>query len=189
MITRREKGFIIMPLICPVCRKDMEVTCFRELQLDWCRLCGGLWFDGGEVEKLTTYKNIPKRLTHPIAYDYSEKKVDEGERLCPHCNDVMKVVDYQNVRVDVCTKCQGIWFDRYELAKTMGAEKGIPRHDFDYDKEKQQKMIDSQLNSTTPASLSPYSGLTGKDVGDPHGSYHSGFLGFALDMITTFLKR
>ncbi|MGV8123005.1 MAG: zf-TFIIB domain-containing protein [Candidatus Xenobiia bacterium LiM19] len=176
-----------MPLICPVCRKDMEATSYMELQLDWCRLCGGLWFDGGEVEKLTTYKNIPKRLTHPIAYDYSEKKIPEGERLCPRCMDRMKVIDYQNVKVDVCTKCRGIWFDRYELAKTIGSNDKIPKHEFDYEKEKQQQMIDSQLSSTGPASLSPYSGLTGRDVGDSYESCHRSVLGFAIDLISSFL--
>jgi Zn-finger nucleic acid-binding protein len=177
-----------MPLTCPVCRKDMEVTYYRELQLDWCRLCGGLWFDGGEVEKLTTYKNIPKKLTHPMAYDYSEKKVAEGERFCPRCNDVMKVVDYQGVNVDVCMKCQGIWFDRYELAKTMGAEDGVPKKEFDYKKAREQEMRDAEINSSAPASLSPYSGFTGSGVTDSDRSVGHDILHIACDLLWSFLR-
>jgi len=177
-----------MPLTCPVCRKEMEITYFKELQLDWCRLCGGLWFDGGEVEKLTTYKNIPKKLTHPMAYDYSEKKVQEGERLCPRCQQTMKVVDYQSVKVDVCMKCQGIWFDRYELAKTMGADEGVPKKEFDYKKAREQEMLDAEISSSAPASLSPYSGFTGSGVTNSERPVSADILHLACDLFFSFLR-
>lgn len=34
---------------------------------------------------------------------------------CPKCKGYMKAIEYNNVQVDRCTKCYGIWFDRYEL--------------------------------------------------------------------------
>lgn len=121
-----------MPIPCPVCVNDMQVIQYLDIELDYCRACGGLWFDNGEMEKILSKKNVPRRLTHPIAYDFSQRKKEEGERLCPRCGVVMKVINHKGVAVDVCMQCQGIWLDRYELSKLMGITEGLPKSDFDY---------------------------------------------------------
>ena len=44
---------------------------------------------------------------------------------CPKCNAVMEQVTYQDITVDRCTGCQGIWFDMLEreaLEKLKGSE-------------------------------------------------------------------
>jgi len=44
---------------------------------------------------------------------------------CPKCNANMEKVPFQNIVVDRCTACQGIWFDMLEheqLAKMKGSE-------------------------------------------------------------------
>jgi len=35
--------------------------------------------------------------------------------ICPKCSAEMETVHYQNIEVDRCTKCFGIWFDMLEL--------------------------------------------------------------------------
>jgi len=34
---------------------------------------------------------------------------------CPKCGSDLKEVDYQNVKIDTCTGCKGIWLDSGEL--------------------------------------------------------------------------
>ena len=34
---------------------------------------------------------------------------------CPKCKGYMKSIDFEHVQVERCTKCYGIWFDRFEL--------------------------------------------------------------------------
>ena len=34
---------------------------------------------------------------------------------CPKCNSAMEVVTFQNIEVNRCSKCNGIWFDEFEL--------------------------------------------------------------------------
>ena len=36
---------------------------------------------------------------------------------CPKCNDKMEVEKIEDVEIDVCTKCAGVWFDQDELRK------------------------------------------------------------------------
>ena len=45
--------------------------------------------------------------------------------ICPKCNADMEKVSFQNIVVDRCTACHGIWFDCLEheqLAKMQGSE-------------------------------------------------------------------
>ncbi|MBN2001763.1 MAG: zf-TFIIB domain-containing protein [Anaerolineae bacterium] len=44
---------------------------------------------------------------------------------CPKCHAPMEKVTYQNIEVDRCTSCHGLWFDRFEkeqLKKLEGSE-------------------------------------------------------------------
>lgn len=40
--------------------------------------------------------------------------------ICPACNEVMIVVEYKKIELDVCTSCDGIWFDQNELELLLG---------------------------------------------------------------------
>jgi len=39
-------------MICPVCNKDMFVIEYKRVELDYCHICKGAWFDAGEMELL-----------------------------------------------------------------------------------------------------------------------------------------
>jgi Zn-finger nucleic acid-binding protein len=39
--------------------------------------------------------------------------------LCPKCTEVMMIVDRQNVHIDYCPKCHGVFLDRGELEKLI----------------------------------------------------------------------
>ena len=43
-------------------------------------------------------------------------------RKCPKCQLPMWPMELQGVKVDLCTGCQGMWFDRGELEKASGAK-------------------------------------------------------------------
>jgi Zn-finger nucleic acid-binding protein len=58
---------------------------------------------------------------------------DEKVLNCPKCGAVMEKVVFQNIAVDRCTACRGLWFDALEqehLAAIKGSESidvGSPR--------------------------------------------------------------
>ena len=68
--------------------------------------------------------------------------------LCPHCKIELKIADRQDIEIDYCPTCRGVWLDRGELDKildrsaaaTGSALAGYPappqagwRHDDDHD--------------------------------------------------------
>jgi Zn-finger nucleic acid-binding protein len=41
---------------------------------------------------------------------------------CPKCNSDMEKITYENIEVDRCTNCRGIWFDMLEQEKLKAME-------------------------------------------------------------------
>ena len=42
---------------------------------------------------------------------------------CPRCEGTLLEADYQHIKVDVCNKCHGVWFDAGELAQVIDKDK------------------------------------------------------------------
>ncbi len=38
---------------------------------------------------------------------------------CPKCDGSLIETDYENIKIDVCNKCSGTWFDAGELAQIV----------------------------------------------------------------------
>ena len=46
---------------------------------------------------------------------------------CPTCPDsILVITDRQNVEIDYCPQCRGVWLDRGELDKLMAISAGQP---------------------------------------------------------------
>ncbi len=43
---------------------------------------------------------------------------------CPKCDGKLHQSDYEAIKIDVCDKCGGVWFDAGELAQIMHREDG-----------------------------------------------------------------
>ena len=46
--------------------------------------------------------------------------------LCPNCNTSMQTVSRSGVELDMCPSCRGVWMDRGELEKVLGAVREGP---------------------------------------------------------------
>jgi Zn-finger nucleic acid-binding protein len=52
--------------------------------------------------------------------------------MCPNCNDGMQEVRRNEVQIDVCPKCRGVWLDRGELEKLLHSAREV---EADYERE------------------------------------------------------
>lgn len=111
-----------MSRLCPDCRQPLRSTGFLNVSLDTCPLCGGIWFDEGELVKL---HSAGKTVSLRSLEDRVEPKIaavtDRGQdRLCPGCN--LRLTPYRylydsDVYLDECDECLGIWMEDGELDK------------------------------------------------------------------------
>ena len=50
-----------------------------------------------------------------------------AELLCPSCKTVLVMTERQNIEIDYCPKCRGVWLDRGELDKIIERSLSQPR--------------------------------------------------------------
>lgn len=106
--------------ICPVCNKELKKETYRDVELDICPNCSGIWLDAGDFKILTserdTYKDedIPREvyLKKPIEPKVQYKK-------CVRCGRIMNRKMYKKISgviIDIC-RDHGVWLDSGELEK------------------------------------------------------------------------
>ena len=134
---------------CPVCLGvKMEKTTIGKsgggsgpLTLDYCTRCGGMWFELGEVQRLSfeppesLWSRIPARDEPHRAQCHSCRAFLDGDapkcgacgaktRLnCPTCDKRMLQVRQDSLTLDVCKRCKGVWFDHHELEEIWKLER------------------------------------------------------------------
>ncbi|MQA91250.1 MAG: hypothetical protein GEU90_13635, partial [Gemmatimonas sp.] len=134
---------LAMRLPCPVCLGTMmekvRLGGSRQgLEVDHCRRCGGVWFEPGEVQQLRSapqdelWTKLGERSSTPtLCHDCHAPLERSAERCsgcgasnlldCPDCAHPMHVELYSGLRLDVCRRCNGVWFDHHELEAIWGA--------------------------------------------------------------------
>jgi uncharacterized protein len=105
---------------CPVDQTDMMVMEYKQIEIDFCHKCSGIWFDRGELELLmkSATSNSPGI---PALGGAAEETKSYGKRKCPICGKKMKElgIGETKIEVDVCQKGDGIWFDGGELQEFL----------------------------------------------------------------------
>jgi len=105
---------------CPVCKTPMIVIEYREIELDYCVECMGVWFDSGEIELLMERIGLDPQKT-PLNLQPVSKTVAEAKRHCPICGKNMEKVSPRNQQIilDRCKNGDGIWFDSGEIIQAL----------------------------------------------------------------------
>jgi len=138
---------------CPVCLgvrlEKTRVGPRGELVLDSCRRCGGIWFELGEVQRLTRHRpqalweHVPTR-DEPFRMQCHDchAPMDRNAASCPACDwrnaiecpvcqRAMESQVHEGLRLDICRSCKGVWFDHVELAAvwnlTLDASRRVPQ--------------------------------------------------------------
>ena len=101
---------------CPVCKNAMITLELREVEIDYCIDCGGIWLDAGELELLLGEPEKAKQLLDSFKIDSSST---EKHRKCPICRKKMQKVivgsSKPTLLIDRCRRADGLWFDKGEL--------------------------------------------------------------------------
>lgn len=108
---------------CPKCGWRLDEVLENGVLVDRCSSCRGTWLDKGEI---TFFVKDPRKVD-----TFLEKRglilPKDTLRGCPHCDGSLiegALID-ENLLVDQCNKCEGIWFDRDEienLNKILGSK-------------------------------------------------------------------
>lgn len=105
---------------CPKCRGTLQTLKLqtkqgKELELDQCGLCGGLWFDREELGEFLS--GTVEVIDSPDLGASRAFELDYKESACPRCKTTLtRTPNPREPRIqgDVCERCGGLWFDAGE---------------------------------------------------------------------------
>ena len=115
-------------MICPVCKTDMIVVEYHNIEIDYCTACKGAWFDAGELElmlkscRIEDVDSFMEGITGSPNIQSTEQK-----RKCPICSRKMEkrgIGEKSQLLIDVCGEGHGLWFDGGEIAQLISQSLG-----------------------------------------------------------------
>ncbi len=105
---------------CPICKVALIVVEREGIELDYCIICNGFWFDAGELSLLSEVISVT--LSLPKIDELATVETKEKSRNCPLCKKIMDKInlgDQIQVLVDRCPNGDGLWFDSGELGRVI----------------------------------------------------------------------
>jgi len=111
----------IMGMQCPNCRdKDLyRVLTKQGVEVDYCKECGGVWLDKGEIYYFT---KTPTYLKHNFEESLKNQRI--SEKLSPKTKEPMvSITLFDTLIIEYCPKTGGLWLDKGELEKLPAIEK------------------------------------------------------------------
>jgi len=108
-----KKSSFTMDLRCPDDGHLLRGNDQRPVPFATCRYCDGLWFSRDAI-------NSRARAELPERGGPSRKRpAVNGSRKCPQCAAILTPETIEDVVIDVCPECEGVWLDRrkYKAAR------------------------------------------------------------------------
>ena len=102
---------------CPRCHSELQKEFYHKFICFRCPDCGGRLMTVGGLRNLSADRTFADRLWKTVRYD----KPEPGETPCSSCGEVMRKATLPlrgiDLELDVCVKCQTVWFDPAELER------------------------------------------------------------------------
>jgi len=98
---------------CPECGEPLFRRRFESLELDGCRSCGGVWFDGGELataarEHPDALREADRFFREGLQPSLQPKRSDD----CPSCASTLREGEhpaFPSIAMRLCGHCQGVF--------------------------------------------------------------------------------
>ncbi len=107
---------------CPKCHAELKVKIYKDIQVDSCPKCEGMWLDFQELDALEDKVFDADELKGTTIF-----KTFATDFKCPKCNKKMKTFNYRyyDLELDFCEDQHGFWLDKEEeerVLELMGEE-------------------------------------------------------------------
>lgn len=101
---------------CPNCSVPLDIYTYKEIEVDKCPRCGGMWFEYEELDEL-----------EDMAYEVDDQKGSLIHRevatdmKCPNCEKPLKGFQYRlyNMHLEYCEDMHGFWLDAGEEIRIL----------------------------------------------------------------------
>lgn len=103
---------------CPIHNSELVSSIWNNQPIKRCKACSGVWLNDAQLKQVIRngYDNYRKIFDLDLI---------ARDLICPECNSTLFEVEYKNIRIDICIKCKGVWFDSGELQELCMKLKGL----------------------------------------------------------------
>ena len=75
--------------------------------------------DRGRSLENDYFRRREAELVEKMKAKLSADNAQAGNLQCPKCDGKLVETNYENIKIDVCEKCTGVWLDAGELAQIV----------------------------------------------------------------------
>ncbi len=75
--------------------------------------------DRGQALENEYFHRKEQELIAKMKEKLAAEDVQATQMDCPRCDGKLVETAYENVKIDVCDKCSGVWFDAGEMAQVL----------------------------------------------------------------------
>ena len=79
--------------------------------------------DRGKALENEYFRKKEQELIEKMRGRLSAQNAKDAGMKCPRCDGRLFETDYEQIKIDVCDKCHGVWFDPGELAQVIDKDK------------------------------------------------------------------
>lgn len=75
--------------------------------------------DRGQALENEYFRRKEQELVEKMKAKLEAENTEASALQCPKCDGKLVETDYDKIKIDVCNKCSGVWFDAGELAQVV----------------------------------------------------------------------
>jgi Zn-finger nucleic acid-binding protein len=109
---------------CPLCKIEMSKRFIKNIEVDTCDKCKGIWFEKDELRKAKDSADKDINWMDFEIWKHKDKfKANPRKLACPQCRLALVAINYgkTNIEIDYCPTCKGTWLDKGEFKKIVEA--------------------------------------------------------------------
>ncbi|MCA1624604.1 MAG: zf-TFIIB domain-containing protein [Acidobacteria bacterium] len=80
--------------------------------------------DRGRALENEYFRRREQELIEKMKTKLSSENAQASGLKCPKCDGSLVEADYENIKIDVCENCAGVWLDAGELAQIVDKDEG-----------------------------------------------------------------
>ncbi len=75
--------------------------------------------DRGKALENEYFRRREQELVEKMKSKLQAENQKSSDPKCPKCDGKLRETNYENIKIDVCDKCSGVWLDAGELAQIV----------------------------------------------------------------------